>query len=145
MSKKEKLGNIYEIPLPNGKKAYGRLYKEGVLGIYKGVYNSLSELPLLEKYLFFVCVYEDILKDGKWPIVGNRSFENEEESWSPPWCVVDALTKKGSIYYKGEFFDCTYEECKDLEIASVWERHHVIDRIMGGYKWKENLPKPHNI
>ncbi len=35
-----KLGDIYEIPLPNGQNAYGRLYKECTLAIYKkGVYQ----------------------------------------------------------------------------------------------------------
>ena len=32
--KKLKLGDIYEIPLPNGKNAYGRLFKEYTLAIY---------------------------------------------------------------------------------------------------------------
>ena len=36
-----KLGNIYEIPLPNGINAYGRLYKEGVLAIYKLKFHIL--------------------------------------------------------------------------------------------------------
>ena len=35
--KRAKIGNIYEIPLPNGKKAFGRLYKEGTLAIYEKI------------------------------------------------------------------------------------------------------------
>lgn len=34
--KRLKLGNIYEIGLPNGKKAYARLFKECTLAIYIG-------------------------------------------------------------------------------------------------------------
>ena len=34
--KRLKLGNIYEIGLQNGKKAYARLFKEYTLAIYIG-------------------------------------------------------------------------------------------------------------
>ena len=40
-----KLGDIYEIPLPNGTNAYGRLYKECTLAIYKTRCDDVTELP----------------------------------------------------------------------------------------------------
>ena len=54
--KKIKLGDIYEIPLPNGKNAYGRLFKEYTLAIYSGIYNDISELPDTVSYYRFICV-----------------------------------------------------------------------------------------
>ena len=78
---KLKLGDIYEIVLPNGKKAYGRLYKECTLAIYNSQYSSFVELPKKEEYQFFVGVYQDLLQDGIWKIVGNRKFETEEDAW----------------------------------------------------------------
>lgn len=125
------LGDIYEIPLPNGMNAYGRLYKEYVLAIYNKICNSVSELPKENDYQFYVGVYKDLLQDGIWPVVDNRKFDSDEEAWAPPQCVVDAITKEGSIYYKGKIIPCSYEECKDLEVAAAWDRNHVIDRIMG--------------
>ena len=89
MKKRLRLGDIYEIPLPNGKNAYGRLYREYTLGIYKSRCDSVDELPSKEEYEFFVGVYKDLLQDGKWEIVGNRKFDNDEESWPPPRCVVE--------------------------------------------------------
>ena len=44
----KKLGEIYEIPLSNGKNTYGRLYGEYILGIYKSRYDSVDELPSKE-------------------------------------------------------------------------------------------------
>ncbi|KSV60222.1 Imm26 family immunity protein [Acetivibrio ethanolgignens] len=142
--KRLRLGDIYEIPLPNGKNAYGRLYREYTLAIYKKRCTSIEELPNTEDYDFFVGVYKDLLQDGEWKIVGNRKFITEEDAWAPPQCVVDAITKTGSLYYKGEIKPCTYEECKDLEVVAAWDRHHIIDRLMGNADWMKFLDKPIN-
>ena len=140
--KKINLGDIYEIPLPNGKNAYGRLYKEYVLGIYNKKCKNYTEISNDETYMFFVGVYKDLLLDGKWKIVGNRKFNSEDESWAPPQCIVDAITKRGSIYYKGNIIQCSYDECKDLEVAAAWDRNHLIDRLMGNDKWEKSLGRP---
>ena len=44
------LGDIYEIPLPSGINAYGRLYKECTLAIYKTRCKDVAELPEIEDY-----------------------------------------------------------------------------------------------
>lgn len=137
-----KLGDIYEIQLPNGMKAYGRLYKEFTLAIYKKICNSVSELPEENEYSFYVGVYKDLLQDGVWSVVDNRKFESEEDAWAPPQCVVDAITQVGSLYYRGEIIPCSYEECKDLEVVAAWDRQHVIDRIMGIDTWEKCIKKP---
>ena len=99
------------------------------------IYNDISELPDTVSYYRFICVYEDLLYDGKWKVVGHKGFKNADEAWAPPKCVIDKITGKGSIYYKGEIRSCSYDECKNLEIAAVWDRHHVIDMLMGNPKW----------
>lgn len=142
--KRLKLGYIYQISLPNGENAYGRLFKECTLAIYKGRYLDVKQLPDDENYECFISVYKDLLQDGVWKIVGNRKFENDEEAWPPPMCVIDAITKIGSLYYKDNIVSCSYEECKDLEIAAIWRRHHVIDRLIGDTKWEKLLGKPIN-
>ena len=144
IKKRLKLGDIYEIGLPNGKKAYGRLFKEYTLAIYNKLCNDVSELPEDGDYRFFVGVYKDLLQDGVWPVVGNRKFKSDEEAWPPPQCAVDAITGVGSLYYRGKFIPCSYEECKDLEVVSAWDRNHVIDRIMGIDTWKKFIRKPVN-
>lgn len=137
-----KLGDIYEINLPSGKKAYGRLFKEYTLAFYNGFYRSFSELPNDAGYYRFICVYKDLLQDNEWKVVGNRPFQSEEEAWPPPACVVDAITLKGSLYYKGKITPCTYAECKDLEIAAVWDRSHVVDMLMGDTRIDDSIRKP---
>ena len=139
-----KLGDIYEIPLSDGKNAYGRLYKECTLAIYKERGNDISELQLIDEYQNFLAVYKDLLQDGEWKVVGNIRFCSEEEAWPPPKCVIDAITKIGSLYYKGEIKPCSYEECKDLEIAAVWDRQHVVEHLMGDDKWEKLIGRPKN-
>ena len=85
-----------------------------------------------------------MLQDGEWKIVGNRQFDNDEDAWAPPQCVVDAITKIGSLYYKGEIMPCSYEECKNLEVVAAWDRQHVVDRLKGNVQWMEYLDRPIN-
>ncbi len=142
MGKRLKLGDIYEINLPNRKNAYGRLFKEFTLGIYNGLYQDISELPCTETYFRYITVYKNLLQDGKWKIVGHRDFSCEDEAWPPPRCIVDAITKVGSLYIKGKIVPCSYDECKDLEIVTVWDRQHVVDMLMGKALWDMSIRKP---
>ena len=145
MRRRLKLGDIYEIPLPNGQNAYGRLYKEYTLAIYKKRGISVEDLDSSEDYEAFIGVYKDLLQDGEWKVVGNRPFAEKEEAWPPPKVVVDAITNRGSLYYKGVITPCSYEECKDLEVVAVWDRHHVVDRLMGIDKWEKTIRRPVNL
>jgi len=133
--KKLRLGDIYLITLPNGKFAFGRLFKESTLAIYKGTYDNASELPVSEEYAFILGVYTDLLHDGKWEIVGNRPFLSDDDAWPPPKCIKHVFNGKYSLYIKGEITPSSEEVCKDLERVAAWDRHHVVDRIMGDNKW----------
>lgn len=132
---KMRLGDVYEIPLPNGRVAFARLYKEYTLAVYKNFYTDISELPLSEEYSFFVGAYKDLLQDGEWKIVSNRPFAADEEAWPPPQCIKDKISGKYSLYYKGNILPSSEEECKELEHVAAWDRNHIIDRIMGNTKW----------
>lgn len=133
--KKLKLGDIYSIPLPNGKVAFARLYKEYTLAIYQNMYNDISELPVNEEYSFFAGVYKDLLQDGEWKVVANRPFNSDEEAWPPPQCIKDKISGKYSLYHKGNILPSTEDECKGLEHVAAWDRNHIVDRIMGETKW----------
>lgn len=79
---KEKLGNIYAIPLPDKTFAFGRLYKER-LAIAKERSDNINSFPDFKNIDLFVGVYKDVLTDREWPIVGNILFEDGEDMWSP--------------------------------------------------------------
>jgi hypothetical protein len=79
------------------------------------------------------------LNSGKWKIVENRPFSNEEEAFPPPKYIRDSISGEYSIYYKGEIRRSIIAECEGLEVAAVWEKHHIIERIMGESKWNKEL------
>ena len=51
-----KLGDIFEIPLPDGTNAYGRLHKDTTLAIYNIRCKDVSELPEEENYESYIGV-----------------------------------------------------------------------------------------
>ncbi|MCB2362509.1 Imm26 family immunity protein [Clostridium estertheticum] len=137
-SKRIRLGDVYAIPLPDGRYAFGRLFKENSIAVYRHSGINLDDISKEEDYRFVVAVYKDVLQDGKWIIVGNRTFKNDE-AWPPPKYIIDKMNGKYSIYYKGEIIHSTRDKCIGLEVASVWDAHHIIDRIMGEEKWTKIL------
>jgi hypothetical protein len=139
--RKLKLGDVYAIPLPDGNYAFGRTFWDGAIAIYEYISTNIEELPPTENYQFIVGVYEHVLKSGEWPVVDNRPFNNDEEIWPPPTCVIDSISGEYSIYYKGEFREAKKSDCEGLEVATVWGAEHIIDRIMGDDKWHKDSLK----
>ncbi|MDR6726142.1 hypothetical protein J2W91_004648 [Paenibacillus amylolyticus] len=134
-SKQIKLGDIYAIPLPNGKFAFGRRLKDASIAIYDHIGDSIEALPKEEDYQFTVGVYDDVLKSGNWPFVENRPYLDENEAWPPPACIIDRISGEYSIYHLGEIRTSDRKECEGLEMAAAWDAHHIVDRIMGDDMW----------
>jgi len=125
------VGDVSEIPLPNGKFAYGRVYDDAGVGIYTEISDVPDSPPLgSREFLFNVGVYEDILKSGRWRIVGHDPFEDNESPFPPPSYIEDVISGECSIYHKGEIRRASRAECRGLEETAVWDSHHIIDRIM---------------
>lgn len=137
--RRRKVGDVYAIPLPNGKFAFGRAFRDAGIGIYHHIGKDINDLPQEEEYQFIVGIYESALKSGSWPFVENRPFKSEDEEWPPPSCIKDSLSGNFEIYYKGEIRKGTKEDCGAMEIAAVWEAEHIIDRIMGDDTWTKSL------
>ncbi|WHX98041.1 Imm26 family immunity protein [Neobacillus sp. DY30] len=139
--KRIKIGDVYAIPLPNGKYAFGRIFKDAGIGIYKYIGVSIDDIPRVEEYQFIVGVYEYVLKSGVWTFVKYRPFKSDDEAFPPPSCIVDNISGEFSIYHKGEIRSATKLECEGLEVAAVWADNHIIDRIMGVDKWHKDDEK----
>lgn len=136
--KRKKIGDVYAIPLPNGKYAFGRIFKDAGIGIYKHIGDTIGDIPIAGEYQFIVGVYDYVLKSGDWTVVENRPFKNDDEAFPPPSCIIDSLSGEYSFYHKGQIRSATKSECEGLEITAVWADNHIIDRIMGEVKWHKN-------
>lgn len=140
MAHRKKLGDVYAIPLPDNTFAFCRVFQGSSAAFYKHRGRSAADLPPAEEYEFTVFVYRHAFR--KWLFAVNRPFKKEEEAWPPAACWVDQITGKGSLYSKGQQVPCSYDECKDLEIAAVWDSNHLVDRLMGNHKWESCMKEP---
>lgn len=128
MKKKQKIGDLYTIELPNGKYAFVRVMKDAGLGVYKKIRDSKDDLPSLEEeYMFIISVFDYVYKETEWSYIKNIPFENEEDSWPPKRSIYDVISNSYSIYYKGEFYPATEEECRGLEVGKVWDSSTLIN------------------
>lgn len=126
-----KQGDVFRIALPDGRFAYGRVYNDASVGIYRPIDSEGTRPPIGSRdFRFHVGLYDSVLKSGQCPIIGRDPFANTEESWPPPYSMKDVFTGKFSIYHRGEIRPSTEAECRGLEQAAVWELGDVIDRIM---------------
>ena len=80
------------------------------------------------------------LTSGKWPVVDFRPLESELAS-PVEYFIKDRLTGQYSVYRSsdGHTRESTYEECKTLEAAAVWEAEHVEDRLRDYFAGRPNV------
>lgn len=133
-------GDIYAVLLPNKMYRFVRVLNDAAVGVYRCQSDSMEKVPETDDYEFFVCVYKEAYRN--WEFVRHKDFASEEEAWPPPFCWVDALTERGSIYYHGERRPCKFEDCKDLEILAVWDAEQLTKRLMGDERWKKAMRYP---
>jgi len=124
-------GDVCQIPLGDSRFAYGRVLNDASIAIYRTVTREPRSPPLGERdFLFTVGVYEDIPGSKRAPVVGHDEFADEDESWPPPYKVVDPISGRVQIYHRGAMRGVTDAgEAADLEKAAVWDLEHIIDRI----------------
>lgn len=143
MARRHKVGDLYAIELPNKKYAFAKAYKSEAFGFYKFRSDNINDLPKDEKFEFFGTVYPDFYEE--WTYIKNIPFSSEEESWYPPFVIVDPITGIGRIYEKGQIRECTYEECKDLDTCAIWRNNHIVDTLMGDDRWIKDDRRPQRI
>jgi len=120
-----------------GRYAYGRVYDEAGLGVYSQITDEPHKPPIGSRdFQFIIGVYNKVLTSGEWPIVGDDPFGENEDPWPPPRCMIDSISGKYSIYHHGKTTPASAEECQDLEVTAVWDRDHIIDRILHGNESK---------
>lgn len=110
------------LTIPDGRYAYGRVYDDASVGIYRVVTDEPGQPPIGSRdFLFNVGMYEDILSLGKCPIIAHDPFDVGEDTWPPPNCIVDPITGEHSIYHRGEIRPASEAECRGMEKAAVWD------------------------
>ena len=128
---KVKLGDVFQIALPDGRFAYGRVYDDASVGIYSTITTQPYQPPVGSRdFLFTVAIYSDILENHQWPIINHDPFAPDESHWPPPYFVRDVIGGDYQIYHKGVLRPAEPQEIVGLEEAAVYEADHIVDRIM---------------
>jgi Immunity protein 26 len=124
-------GDVFQIPLPDGRYAYGRLYDDASVGIYRLITESPLHPPIGSRdFLFTVGLYRDILENGRWEIIGRDPFAPDESRWPPPYFVRDLISGQYQIYHRGLFRPAEFGDIEGLEEAAVYDSDHIVDRIL---------------
>ena len=131
MAKKFKEGDIFIVPLNNGKFCFGK-----VLTNTWGFFNYSSNAPAFDVetldssgYAFQISVVEAPLKKGTWKVVGSSDLTKEEKV-DKYFYKMDKLNHKVWKTLSGiEEIPTSIEECLSLELAAVYDPSHVIERL----------------
>lgn len=126
-----KVGAVIQLALSDGRFAYGRVLKDASVAFYATRSDEPERPPIGDRdYEFVVGVYDDVLRADDVPVVGHDPSVDPDDDWPPPYCVRDPLSGEVSIYHHGALELATEEQCRGLEPAAVWDRHHLVERLM---------------
>lgn len=141
---KRREGAFFEIDLPNGKFAYGRILGKASYAFYDIYSNKkINDLELIKKskILFINSVYKYAITKDHWKIVGISELEPELKVL-PMEFIQDPLDLSRFEIYNpntGQIESATKEQCLKLEKAAVWEPTHIEDRIVDYYEHRPNV------
>ena len=144
---KQTEGDILLIGQNNHKYCFARVLREPFVAFYDLITDEQPELVTITSapIAFIIAVMNHAIISGTWSIIGNKTLP-EELRQEPLFCKKDAITGNMFIYRDstGEEYPATQEQCKNLEVAAVWEPDHVEDRLQDYFagrlnKWEQNL------
>ena len=80
------IGDIFAVPLGNGQYGYIRAYHDPFFAIFKTVSDGIIDIPQLDNVPIIeeASILPDEIEKGKWPCIGNRPFDNEDDAWPIP-------------------------------------------------------------
>lgn len=149
MSKKvrRKLGQFVQIDLGDGFVAVGRVLAEPVMAFYgepfrQGQKWNLEELDKVP-VAFKIPVMNHAVTSGRWPVIGTAPL-SEDLKQVPAFFRQDAVTGELFVYQEipelAPSYErpATFDECRTLERAAVWEPSHVEDRLRDYFAGRPN-------
>lgn len=132
------LGSIVAIPLKENKYAFAKTFKDGDLGIYDLISNSIPPLEdvLKRSISFYQYSTDTSIKNGEWPILGVEPFADGEEAWLPPMATCYDRERnvwtmgKPRINFKDEGYFVSLKEVRGLDIFSVCVNPESMVRVI---------------
>ena len=135
------VGSIFKIPLGNQKFAYGRILDEQI-----AVYDFLNpcnendpeiELIIQQPVLFYVFIYESVITEGHFEIIGFIKLTQEEVEKIPAYFNQDSININACVIFYQDArvpaYKATAQDCIGLEGAVIYDFKDVKKRIEDFY------------
>jgi hypothetical protein len=142
-------GRVVRIDLEDGRCAYGRQLTSVNVEFYDRVRYPDDQVNLLE--LVATPVASTIWvgnsafrRPSGWALLDVVTLTEHEATKIHRYAKPDAVSRRVTIYYQnpvsGSFGErpATIDECRDLEIAAVWDPGHVEDRLRDHFAGRPN-------
>jgi hypothetical protein len=138
------LGAIVAIPLPTGRFAFAKLFKDMDFGVYNFISDKIEAVHTVTMHniAFFQAATVSEIKSGRWPIIGEEPFPDEESAWGPPQASgilpgfqIDPLSVQ--LSHKGSSRFATIQEVAGLDIRTFCHRPEllvavIVERLVEG-------------
>ncbi len=134
-------GGIVKIPLENNFHTYGRILECDIAFYDSRTQKELSVEEIIKKsVLFSTAVYDYVIKEGYWLIIGKKPLEPFMlEFEQKPVYTEDIFLNKCIIHYRGgEQKIVNREEVQGLESCTVWTHTSIEKRLNDFYAGRLN-------
>jgi hypothetical protein len=128
---RSKPGDVFQVNLPNGRYAYGRLGDRRHFYIYSVQTDTPGQAPIGSRdFQFYGFGLDEQVADGSCPIVGRDPFGPGETSAVPRyyWGMPPLLTVLDGDQQR----TATVQECIGLERMTAYDLVGLIERILEG-------------
>jgi len=147
---KYKVGQIVAIPLPDGRFAYGKVFKDFDIGIYDFLSDDIEPIDgvVNREFLFHNAVTDRAITGGAFIVIGEQPFPDEESAWAAPMATGIFPGDPGvgvlHIAHKGEMWPATPEQAAGMDIRDFSQEPElfvelVVDRLVNrnqrGYRY----------
>ena len=137
-------GLVMRIPLEDGMHTYGRMLQASPYVAFHD-FRTTDEEPDLSKVVaspvLFVLASGAVrsLENGEWKSVG-KVLLSEVDTPIPLQFMqnIGNINDMSVMDHLGNRRAATFEECENLERASVWQAEHVEERLNDHYAGREN-------
>jgi hypothetical protein len=121
------VGDIVELPLPDGRYAYGRVLRDASVAV---LISETSVIPPVGTRDYECVVGVDEGDLARLAVVGHDPAIDEADEWPPPYSVTDPITGESRIYHRGEIRPHQSADATGLEPAAVWSVEQIVERAL---------------
>jgi Immunity protein 26 len=133
------LGDVFAIPVPDGRFAYGKIFRDGEYGVYDFLTADIATVQEVLKHpiAFYMVGTDSAIKKGVWPIIGFDAFASDDDAWAPAKAAfylreTNEWTMGGTprVVDKGQTRVATFDEVKGLDILMVQPKPEYLVEII---------------